>query len=102
MVLNMKSENKVRTTLNLDRDVVKGIKVVALNKNTTQTEIVNEYLKKGLESEKSKDKIPNYLIANKDTYNPDPGEVEKMAGMFTTKRPFDAVKLVRQVRKGDL
>lgn len=98
----MKNENKIRTTLNLDKDVMKRIKVVALNKNTTQTEIINKYLKKGLESEKSVDKIPNYLIANNDTYNPDPEEIEKMAGMFITDKPFNAVKIVRKIRKGDL
>ncbi|MBZ9571235.1 hypothetical protein KQY27_06730 [Methanobrevibacter sp. TMH8] len=98
----MKNENKIRTTLNLDKDVMKRIKVVALNKNTTQTEIINKYLKKGLESEKSVDKIPNYLIANNDTYNPDPEEIEKMAGMFITDKPFNAVKIVRKIRKGYL
>lgn len=95
----MKNENKVRTTLNLDEDVIKSIKVVALNKNTTQTEIINKYLKKGLQSEKEKDKIPNYLIANTETYDPDQKRKKEMAGIIKTKRSFDAVKIVRDSRR---
>ncbi len=42
---------KVRTTLILDKNIIKQIKKVALEKETTQTEIINDYLKKGLDNE---------------------------------------------------
>ncbi|MDR1819658.1 MAG: DUF6364 family protein [Methanobrevibacter sp.] len=96
----MKTKNRLRTTLNLDKDVIKTIKVVALNKNSTQTEIINEYLRKGLEAEKDKNKIPDYLIANKTTYNPDPDRIMKSSGFIKGVEPFDAVKLVKEMRRG--
>jgi hypothetical protein len=97
----MKTKSRLRTTLNIDKDIIKSIKVVALNKNSTQTEIINEYLKKGLETEEDKNKIPSYLIANKKTYNPDKLREKKLAGFIKTKNTFDAVELINDSRRGE-
>jgi len=35
-----------KTTLNIDTEVMKTIKLIAVTKNKTQTEIVNKYLNK--------------------------------------------------------
>jgi len=94
-------QNKVKTTLSLDSDIIKTIKLVALNKGTTQTKIINEYLKQGLINEpeiNKKNKIPDYLIANKDTFNPNYDE--NNAGLIKNVQPFDAVKVIRDVREG--
>lgn len=53
----METKNRLRTTLNIDKDIIKSIKVIAINKKSTQTEIINEYLKKGLEEEEKKIKF---------------------------------------------
>jgi hypothetical protein len=97
----MKTKNRLRTTLNIDKDIIKTIKVIALNKNSTQTEIINYYLKKGLESEDTKNKIPEYLITNKKTYNPDKIRKKKMAGIIKVKEPFDAAELINSSRSGE-
>jgi len=48
----MTGENqKIRTTLIVDKNIIKQIKRVALEKETTQTEIINDYLQKGLNNE---------------------------------------------------
>ena len=94
-------QTKVKTTLSLDKDIMRGIKLVALNKGWTQTKIINEYLKQGLINEPNinkENKIPDYLIANKDTYNPN--YKENNAGLIKNVKPFNAVKLIRDVREG--
>ena len=50
---------------------------------------------------KSLNQIPEHLITNKDTYNPDPEGVMKMAGIIKGCKPFNAVELVREMRKGE-
>ena len=84
----LNSKNRLRTTLNIDKDVIKSIKVIALNRDTTQTEIINDYLKKGLESEEGLNKIPSYLIANKKTYKPDKTRKKELAGLLRLKLPL--------------
>jgi len=93
-------QNRVKTTLSLDSDIIKTIKLVALNKGTTQTKIINEYLKQGLINEPAinkKSKIPDYLIANKNR-KPDPEKHEKMAGFIKNVEPFNAVELIKEAR----
>ena len=50
--------------------------------------------------EKPKNKIPEHLILNKDTYNPDPKRRRESAGMIKGCKPFNAVKLIREMREG--
>ncbi|MDR2623504.1 MAG: DUF6364 family protein [Methanobrevibacter sp.] len=95
------TKNRLRTSLNIDKDIIKSIKIIAINRNSTQTEIINEYLKKGLEAEEDKNKIPEYLIANKENYNPDKERKKKMAGIIKVKKSFDAVELINSSRRGE-
>jgi len=97
----METKNRIRTTLNIDKDIVDSIKIIAKNKKSTQTEIINEYLKRSLEAEDEKNKIPAYLIANKKTYNPDKERKKNMAGIIKGKKPFDAVELINSSRRGE-
>jgi len=93
-------QNRVKTTLSLDKDIIKVIKLVALNKGITQTKIINEYLKRGLINEpeiNKKSKIPDYLIANKNR-KPDHEKHEKMAGFIKNVEPFNAVELIKEAR----
>ncbi|KZX15801.1 hypothetical protein MBCUT_13050 [Methanobrevibacter cuticularis] len=77
-------QSKVKTTLNLDTDILKAIKVVALNKDTTQTEIINEYLKQGLKNE------PEINTKNK--------SLKDLIGMIEVDEPFNSVEEVRKLR----
>lgn len=77
-------QNKVKTTINLDKEIVKSIKLVALNKEKTQTEIITEYLKKGLMSEKEINKKNKSL--------------SEIAGVFKGGKPFDSVEGVKKLR----
>ena len=97
----MESKNRIRTTLNIEKEIIDSIKIIANNKNSTQTEIINEYLKKSLEAEDEKYKIPDYLIANKKTYNPDKQRKKNMAGIIKGKKPFNAVDLLNSSRRGE-
>lgn len=91
----------VETKIKIEAKFLKCINKIAKRENTTKTKIINDMIERGIET-KTKNEIPDYLIGNKDTYDPDPKELEKMAGMFSTDKPFDAVELVREMRSGDL
>ncbi len=54
-VINMKTKN--RTTLFIDSEIIDTIKQIAINKNTTQTKIINDYLKQGIEKRTTKKQI---------------------------------------------
>ena len=77
-------KQKIRTTLILDKNIIKQIKKVALEKETTQTEIINNYLKKGLDSENIEKKTNS-----KDKY-----KFEDMIGMIS--KETDAMELKRK------
>jgi len=78
---------KVKTTLRLDEDIIKNIKLVALNKETSQTNVINDYLKQGLMNEKDENKKRKSL--------------SEIAGIFKGGESFDSVKEVRKLREGN-
>jgi len=84
--------------IEIESDLLNKISRIAKDKNTTKNKIINDILKK--EVEKPKSKIPDYLIANKDTYDPDYKDNGELAGIIDYCEPFDAVKLIRDVREG--
>ena len=96
----MKQVNdKMKTTITIDRDIFKALKKMAIDKEVSQNKLMNEYLIAGLKNEdKNKSKIPEHLIANKDTYNPDPERRMKMAGIIKTDEPFDVAKALEEIR----
>jgi hypothetical protein len=89
----------IRTTLNLDKNIMRTIKIMAMNKETTQTKVINELLEKAIETETVKSKIPKYLIANKNR-NPDRKEFKKTVGMMKAPKGFNPVDAVKETRKG--
>lgn len=70
---------------------------MVMNKETTQTKVINELLEKAIEKETVKSKIPNYLIANKNR-KPNREEFKKSIGMMKAPEGFNPVK---EVRNGD-
>jgi len=104
----------VKTTLNIDSETMRKIKLIAINKNKTQTEIVNKMLKQGVinETEINKydtleeriNKIPNLkLMKSKYVLDKDEGRksFEKLKGSIKTEKPVNAVELINEVRKGE-
>jgi hypothetical protein len=86
------------TKVEIDTDIFQTIKGIAKDKKTTEKKLINDILKKEIKA--TKNKIPDYLIANKNTYNPDYDKEGKNAGFIKNIKPFDAVKLVRDMREG--
>ena len=81
-------------------DLLKRISKIAKREGISESKVLNEVLKIGIET-KTKSKIPDYLIANKDTYNPDSKRLMKSAGFIKGYKPFSAIKLVEEMRSGD-
>ncbi|MGL6299148.1 MAG: hypothetical protein ACRC1M_08285 [Methanobacteriaceae archaeon] len=58
---------KVKTTLNIEKDLLKKLKIIAVNNGTTQTEEMNKALKRGLKiikNEKIGEKLKKINIDN--------------------------------------
>lgn len=105
----------VKTTLNIDSEIMQKIKLIAVNKNKTQTEIVNKFLKQGVmsETEINKDdtleerinKTPNLKLMKKSKYVLDKDDArksfEKLKGSIKTDKPVNAVKLINEIRRGE-
>jgi hypothetical protein len=86
--------------IKIDPELLNKISKIAKKENTTENKIINDTLKKMVET--TENKIPDYLIANKDTYNPDSERMRNHAGFIKNCKPFNAVKLVRETREGKL
>lgn len=84
----------VRTTLNLDKNVLKNIKMIAISKETTQTKIINDYLKECIKKEEISDISSNLKKVN-------PKGLKKMVGIVKTKKPTNAVELKRKSQLGE-
>jgi len=90
-------QNKIRTTISLEPKIMDTIKQIAINKGTTQTKIINEYLKRCIDKEPEKNKVKINIIMDG---NPNI-DISDFIGSIKTDEPFDAVKLQNQVRKGE-
>ena len=90
----------VETKIKIEDKFLDIINNIAKRENITKTEVINDMIEKGIET-KRKNKIPDHLIANKDTYDPDPKRFLESAGFIKGCKPFNAVKLVREVRSGE-
>lgn len=73
---------KIRKTLIIDKNIIKQIKKVALEKERTQTEIINEYLIKGLNSEN----LEKNASENKYKFSDMIGMISKETNAMTLKR----------------
>jgi len=83
---------KIKTTMNIESDILKELKKMAEDKKMTQTEILNKTLRKGIllekEAEKQeKTKGDNFL---------------KLAGVVTSHEPFNVTEELRKMRNGEL
>ena len=83
--------------INISNHIYEKIKKIAEIRGTTIDETLNEIVD-DFEKNGKKKEIPNSLIANEDTYNPDPESIMEMGGIIKLNEPFDAVQAVRDIR----
>jgi len=79
------------------QDLLKKISKIANDEKISEKQAINEIIEKGIEV-RTKNKIPEHLIANKDTYDPDHERLMAFSGIIETDEPFDTVKAIRKVR----
>ena len=93
----------VKTTLNLNKDIMKNIKIIALNKETTQTKVINDLLEKAIENEDDIfKKNPKIKLMKKSKFKKDSSKsFDELIGSIKTKKEVNAVKLVNEVRRGE-
>ncbi|KZX17536.1 hypothetical protein MBCUT_02110 [Methanobrevibacter cuticularis] len=82
---------------NIKPNLLKRISKIAKDEKITEEKAIKEIIEKGIEA-KTKNKIPKHLIANKDTYDPDPERLMNMSGIIETDEPFDTAQAIRKVR----
>jgi len=83
--------------IEIDTKLLQTIKGIAKDKNTSINDVIKQGIEK-IEKIEKEDKIPDHLIMNKDTYNPDPERSRKMIGIIKTKELFDTQKVIREIR----
>ena len=91
------------TTVNnieIDSKLIKTVSKIAKDENITKQKAITDLLRKGIEV-KTKSKIPDYLIANKNR-KPDPEGFNKLIGSIKTDKPVDVNKIIKEVRRGDI
>lgn len=102
----------IKTTINIDSEIMKTIKLIAVTKNKTQTEIINKYLKQSIinetetkHTETLKERIKRLgledkvKIANEKTYNPESDNFKKIIGSVKAPENFDPVKTIDEIHK---
>jgi len=93
----LKDESGTIIIGNIKDNLLKRISKIAKDGKVTEEKVINEIMEKGIEV-KTKNKIPEHLIANKDTYDPDSELTRELIGIIKTKKPFDTAKAIREVR----
>ena len=81
----------IRTSINISPDTLIKIKAIAVRKGTTQNNIINEFIDKGI---KSIEKEKNSIISDEDSFI-------DMIGMVKAKEPTNAVELKKKAQKGE-
>ena len=81
--------------IEIDTKLLKTIKGIAKKENTS----INDVIKQGIEKIEKEKEIPDHLIINKNTYNPNPERMRRMAGIIKTDKPVDVAKIIDEVRR---
>ncbi|MGL6297556.1 MAG: DUF6364 family protein [Methanobacteriaceae archaeon] len=79
----------------MQNEIMKKIKQIAINKGTTQTKIINDYLEESVEREPPENKIHLKILVEDDPNK----NMEKLKGIIKTSRQLNAVELITAVRK---
>jgi predicted transcriptional regulator len=76
----------VKTTIKIDDELLKTIKKIAIDKNETQNNLMNEYLRKGVNKELKPIKQESLKV---------------ISGLGTAPEPFNSVKELKKVENGE-
>ncbi|WP_409200382.1 DUF6364 family protein [Methanobrevibacter sp. DSM 116169] len=90
-------QKKNKSTISLEPEIMEAIKQIAINKRTTQTKIINDYLKECIEKEPMKNKAKINVIMEGDPNI----DISNFIGSIKTDKPFNVLELQNQVRKGE-
>ena len=95
----LKDESGTIIIGNIKDNLLKMISKIAKDGKVTEEKVINEIMEKGIET-KTKNKIPEHLIANKDTYNSNPTkeELNSIVGIMEAPEGFNVVEAVNDVR----
>ncbi|MDR2967756.1 MAG: DUF6364 family protein [Methanobacteriaceae archaeon] len=88
---------KTKTSINLDNNLISTIKRIANNKKTTQTEIITEYIKQGIEREPEINKTKLRVIVKQDPNK----NIDDLIGTIKAPKDFDILKAIDKTRKGE-
>ncbi|KZX11804.1 DUF6364 family protein [Methanobrevibacter filiformis] len=88
---------KAKTSINLDTKLIDTVKRIANNRNITQTEVITEYIKQGIEKEPKKNKIKLKILVEQDPE----ASIDDMIGAIKAPEGFNSVKAVDEIRKGE-
>ena len=88
---------KTKTSINLDNKLIDTIKRIANNKKTTQTEIITEYIKQGIEKEPEINKTKLRVIVKQDPNK----NIDDIIGTIKAPKDFDILKAIDETRKGE-
>ncbi|MDR3223850.1 MAG: hypothetical protein LBT66_09010 [Methanobrevibacter sp.] len=87
----MKTNN--RTTLFIDSKIMDTIKQIAVNKDTTQTKIINDYLKQGIEKEPTNKFKIRFIV------KPDPTKnIDDIISSIEAPNEFNPLEAIREIR----
>jgi hypothetical protein len=79
----------IRTSVNIPVDTLIKIKAIAVKKGTSQNNIINEFILRGIENtEQPKNKEPKLKF-------------KELAGKYSAGKPFNAVEDIRKMRNGE-
>ncbi|MDR0912680.1 MAG: hypothetical protein LBM96_08810 [Methanobrevibacter sp.] len=81
-------------------NILKSIRRIAKRENKSEDKVLEDIIERGLKS--TEPQIPEHLISNKDTYNPNmtKEELNSFVGIADAPKGFDVVKAVEDVVSG--
>ena len=91
--------------IEIDQKIFKAISKIAKDENTTENKIINQILKKEVEATENEtlaEKIERLINGKTKLMNPDrkpdPELSKELIGIIKTKKPFDTLKAIREIR----
>ena len=78
--------NIIKTTIKIDDNLLKSVKKIAIDKNETQNNLMNEYIRRGVNKELKPKKQESLKV---------------ISGLGTAPEPFDSVKELKKVENGE-
>jgi predicted DNA-binding ribbon-helix-helix protein len=88
---------KTKMSINLDNELIDTIKRIANNKRTTQTKIITEYIKEGIDKEPEINKTKLRVIVKQDLNK----NIDDLIGTIKAPKDFDILKTIDETRKGE-